>query len=143
MLYRILPSPQARRAVTPARATVLIVEDNAELRPLFCEMLSTFGYRVIAAATVHEAEEARQGVDGGRLNLVIADIHLTADFMACEGYALFQRWTAADAAIRFILMSEDVSSLELPAIHTGTVPFLLKPLTAGELLEVVRAVLGE
>jgi two-component system KDP operon response regulator KdpE len=143
MFYRVLPNPQAMDTALPTQATILIVEDEADLRRGLGEMLSLFGYRVITAATVREAEEARQARAGEGLDLIIADIHLTPDFTAYEGYMLFQQWTAVDADARFILMSGDASSLELPAIRTGAVPFLLKPLTASELLQAVRAVLGE
>jgi CheY-like chemotaxis protein len=106
------------------------------------ELLRPEGYRVLTAATVQEAEEAKQRVAPGGINVVIANIHLTADREAREGYALWQRWTALDPHPRFILISGDPSSRDLPAMQAGAVRWLAKPFSPAEVLEAVRGVLG-
>jgi len=72
----------------PTPATILIVEDNAGVREALVEIVRPDGYRVLIAATVQEAEEARRQVTPGDIDVVIANIHLTADHEAREGYAL-------------------------------------------------------
>jgi CheY-like chemotaxis protein len=126
----------------PTPATVLIVEDNAGVREALVEILRPEGYRVLTAATVPEAEEARRQVTPGDIDVVIANIHLTADREACEGYTLWQGWTALDPQPRFILISGDLRSLDLPAIRAGTVQCLTKPFSPAELLETIRDALG-
>jgi two-component system, response regulator FlrC len=123
-------------------ATVLIVEDNAGVREALVEILRPEGYRVLTAATVQEAEEARQQLTPGNIDVVIANIHLTADREAREGYALWQRWTALDPQLRFILISGDPQARDLPAIRAGAVRWLTKPFSPAEVLETVRDALG-
>ena len=126
----------------PTHPTILIVEDDAGVREALVEILRPEGYRVLTAATVQEAEEAKQQVIPRGIDVVIANIHLTADRRAREGYALWQRWTALDRHPRFILMSGATSSRDLPAIRAGAVRWLTKPFSPAEVLEAVRGVLG-
>jgi CheY-like chemotaxis protein len=49
----------------PTHATVLIVEDDAGVREALVEILRPEGCRVLTAATVQEAEEAKQRVAPG------------------------------------------------------------------------------
>lgn len=126
----------------PTHATMLIVEDNTRVREALVEILRPWGYPVLTAATVQETEEAKQQVIPGGIDVVIANIHLTADPRAREGYALWQRWTALDPHPRFILMSGDTSSRDLPAIRAGAVRWLTKPFGPAEVLETLRDALG-
>jgi DNA-binding NtrC family response regulator len=123
--------------------TVLIVEDERGVREVLREALSFFGYRVITAATVQEAERALQSLGVAETNLVITDINLTPIHNAREGYALYQRWSALYPALRFILISGDPDNQELPDVRSGAVRFLAKPFETSGLLEVVREVLGK
>jgi DNA-binding NtrC family response regulator len=126
----------------PTHPTVLIVEDDAGVREALVEILRPEGCRVLTATTVQEAEEAKQRVAPGGIDVVLANIHLTADREAREGYALWQRWTALDPHPRFILMSGDTSSRDLPAIRAGAVRWLTKPFSHAGVLEAVRDALG-
>ena len=122
--------------------TVLIVDDEAGVREILHEALSAYGYRVITAASVQEAERALQGLGVPETNLVITDINLTPAHNAHEGYALYQRWGALYPALRFILISGDPANHALPDVRSGAVRFLAKPFEIDALLEVVREVLG-
>jgi hypothetical protein len=53
----------------------------------------------ILTATVRETEEARQRLDPGIIDLVIANINMTPDSDAQEGYSLVQRWKSLDPRI--------------------------------------------
>jgi two-component system response regulator FlrC len=122
--------------------TVLILDDEAGVREILYEALSSYGYRVITAATVQEAERALQSLGVPQTNLIITDINLTPAQNAHEGYALYQRWRALYPALRFILISGDPANQGLPDIRSGAVRFLAKPFEIDVLLEVVREVLG-
>jgi CheY-like chemotaxis protein len=78
----------------------------------------------------------------GVFDVVLANIHLTADRQAREGYALWQRWTALNPHPSFILMSGDTSSRDLPAIRAGAVRWLTKPFSPAEVLEALWGALG-
>jgi two-component system response regulator FlrC len=126
----------------PTHATVLIVEDNIGVREALVEILCPQGYRVLTAATVQEAEEVRRQVTPGHIDVVIANLHLTADREAREGYTLWQRWTALDPQLPFLLISGDPRTRDLPAIRAGAVRWLAKPFSPAEMLDTVRDALG-
>jgi DNA-binding NtrC family response regulator len=126
----------------PPQDTLLIVEDMVEVRETLYEGLSFYGYRVITAATMQEAEEVLQHLGVAEIDLVIADINLTPDPKAQEGYALYQRWSMLYPAFRFILISGDPYNQELPEVRARTVRFLVKPFGIDALHEIVREVLG-
>jgi DNA-binding NtrC family response regulator len=122
--------------------TVLIVEDEVGVREVLHEALSFWGYRVIAAATVQEAERALQSLGVAEISLVITDINLTSTHNAQDGYALYQCWHALYPALRFILISGDPVNRDLPDVRSGAVRFLAKPFEIHALLEAIRGVLG-
>jgi len=122
---------------------ILIVEDNEVVRDTLAVALQTYGYTVAAAATVHEAEAAMQQRGPTAIGLVIADIHLTSDREAREGYALYQRWTTAHPHLAYLLTSGDRTNAALPAVRDGVVAFLAKPFALTELSATVQALLRE
>jgi two-component system cell cycle sensor histidine kinase/response regulator CckA len=132
---------QRRRGHVP-QTTILIVDDEEPVRATLAEVLGIHGYRVVTAASVGEAEEAKQrlGIEG--IHLVITDIHLTPGRQIRAGYALAQRWRAQHPGLPFILMSGDPSNQELPDVRAGGMRFLLKPFQMEAFLEVVRQALG-
>jgi len=122
---------------------ILIVEDNEVMRDMLAVTLQAYGYTVATAATVHEAETAMQQRGPTAIGLVIADIHLTSDREAREGYALYQRWTTTYPHLAYLLTSGDRTNAALPAIRDGVVAFLAKPFELTELLDTVQALLRE
>ena len=122
---------------------ILIVEDNEVVRDTLAVALQTYGYAVATAATVHEAEVAMQQRGPTAIGLVIADIHLTSDREAREGYTLYQRWTTAYPHLAYLLTSGDRTNAALPAIRDGVVTFLVKPFELTALLDTVQALLKE
>lgn len=120
------------------QAIILVIDDDLTIRNFLHNALRLRGYHVTAVGTVREAEEVLQQLGAAALGLVIADIQLTTNRQAREGYVLYQRWTAQYPALPFLLISGDPGSQSLPAIHTGAVHFLPKPFTIGELLDMVR-----
>jgi putative two-component system response regulator len=55
------------------QATVLVVEDDAQIREVLTELLTDLGYRVITTAS---AEEALQRVEETTPDLVLTDVHM-------------------------------------------------------------------
>jgi DNA-binding NtrC family response regulator len=122
---------------------ILVVEDNEVVRDILVVALQAYGYTVASAATVYEAEVAMQQRGPTAIGLVIADINLTSDREAREGYALYQRWTTAHPHLAYLLTSGDRTNTALPAIRDGMVAFLAKPFELAELSDTVQALLRE
>jgi DNA-binding NtrC family response regulator len=124
------------------QATVLVIDDDNAVRNLLYEALSLHGYKVIATASAQEADTALKQLGAAAIGLVIADIQLTADSQAREGYELYERWTTAHPTLPFLLISGDPTNQTLPAIRTGAVRFLAKPFVISGLLNTVQTLLG-
>ena len=131
---------EARQQVSiePGQAIILVIDDDQTVRSLLYDTLRLHGYHVIAVGTVQEAEEVLQQRGAVALGLVIADIQLTPNRQAREGYMLYERWSATHPTLPFLLISGDPSSQALPAIQSGAVRFLAKPFTMRDLLEAVQ-----
>jgi DNA-binding NtrC family response regulator len=121
--------------------TVLLIDDAAAMRTALAHSLTRRGYHVCTAATVPEAEALLRCLGAAAIHLVIADIHLTPEPQACEGYVLYQRWQAAHPTLSFLLISGDPSSRTLPAVQQEAVCFLPKPFGLQELLRQVHEIL--
>jgi two-component system, NarL family, response regulator NreC len=119
--------------------TVLIVDDDASVREALVEILCPQGYLVRTTATAAEAEAALRQLGTEGVQLVIADIQLTPDAQAREGYALYERWTAIYPRLPFLLMSGDPRHQDLPAVRAGAVPWLTKPFSPTALLDTILA----
>jgi len=146
--FRIyLPAITACVLETPAGApvpnvagteTILIVEDQEEVREFTAASLKTFGYHVIAASNAGEAllivERSEAPID-----LVLSD--MVMPYMS--GLELVQRLRQAQPAIRSVLMTgyaEDFIA-EKGTLNAG-VEVIQKPFTPEELALRVRAALG-
>jgi DNA-binding NarL/FixJ family response regulator len=127
------------RTLLTSPATILMVEDDAGVRETLVEILRPQGYLVRTAATVAEAEAALRQLGAEGIQLVIADIQLTHNARAREGYGLYQRWTAIYPRLPFLLMSGDPRYQDLPAVRAGAVRWLTKPFSPAALLDTIRA----
>jgi len=130
------------RALLTSPATVLMVEDDAGIRETLVEILRPQGYLVRTAATVAEAEAALRQLGAEGVQLVIADIQLTRDVRAREGYELYRRWTVIYPRLPFLLISGDPRHRDLPAVQAGAVRWLTKPFSAAALLDIIQAALA-
>jgi CheY-like chemotaxis protein len=124
------------------QATVLVVDDEEPVRETLVELLSIHGYRVLTAASVGDAEEAKQRLGNEGIHLVITDIHLTPGSQVRAGYAFAQRWRAQHPRLPFILISGDPGNEELLDVRAGALWFLLKPFRIEVFLETVWDALG-
>jgi nitrogen-specific signal transduction histidine kinase len=91
-------TPQA----PPARAgeTVLVVEDEPEIRALACEMLEAQGYRTLAAGSGEEALGLAVRHPGA-IDLLLADVVMTG----LSGPALAERFAVVRPQARVLFMS--------------------------------------
>jgi signal transduction histidine kinase/CheY-like chemotaxis protein len=133
--------PADAAAAPRGQGTVLVVEDDEQLRAVVANALGAHGYDVLVAASgdaalasAHELARA-----GRRLDLLLADLVLPGE----GGDATAARLREIHGGLRVVLMSgygEDPSAgrdaLSLP----GT-SFLVKPFTFAELAGAVRSAL--
>jgi|CXWL01.1.fsa_nt_gi PAS domain S-box-containing protein len=115
--------------------TILVAEDEAQVRKLVDRVLTQLGYVVLTAASGTEALT----VDGSH----VGSIHMLLTDMVMPGMGggeLSRRIRERHPGMKVLLMSG--YSEELVAAEHGDVPFLPKPFTPEELAAKVREVLG-
>ena len=134
----------ARSAAAPAVArprgggeTLLLVEDNDELRGAIQGVLEALGYRVATAANSPEALAALKGA-GGRIALVICDVVMPG----MSGPQVVEQLRAINPAIRVILISGYTDNVVVRhGILEGEYDFLEKPFSTDHLASKIRGAL--
>ncbi len=115
-------------------STLLVVDDDAELRELTVEYLTQQGYGVVAAEDAHSMDAilaARQ------IDLVILDLMLPGE----DGLSIAKRLKAA-TSIPIIMVSAQGEDIDrIVGLEIGADDYLAKPFNPRELLARVRAVL--
>jgi CheY-like chemotaxis protein len=130
--------PSGAHAVKPAGSggeTILVAEDEEQVRKLVDRVLSRLGYTVLSAADGAEALSLEAN-HAGRIDLLLTDMVMPG----MGGGELSRRMLERQPALKVLLMSG--YSEELVAAEHGEVPFLPKPFTPEELAAKVREVLG-
>ncbi len=130
------------RAVEPAASvggteTVLLVEDDDQVRTLLARVLRSHGYVVIEAATPGDAllaaEQHRPAID-----LMLTDVVMPR----MDGRQLAERIAPTRPAMRVLFMSGHTDDAVLRhGIESSAVAFIGKPLTPDRLLAKLREVL--
>lgn len=118
--------------------TILLVDDEKELRSVVARMLKKAGYRVLEAA---EGTAALKLFRKQRPHLVITDIFMPTK----DGLELIREIRAIDSEVKIIAVSgggrmDELLYLEA-AQHFGAVAALSKPFLRDALLGVVKRVL--
>ena len=118
--------------------TVLLVEDDADVRRITCENLTEFGYTVLEAEDALEAVEVLQS-HPGPVHLLLTDVVIGA---GASGRDVALEVVRRSPQTRVMLMSgyAEGSLVAAEGLPAGTT-FLPKPLSLRILLEKVRAVL--
>ncbi|HSS50001.1 MAG TPA: response regulator, partial [Thermoanaerobaculia bacterium] len=135
----------ADRTPTPAAAwragggeTVLLVEDNDELRSATQGVLEALGYRVASAANGEEALAALEE-RGGRIDLAICDVVMPG----MSGPEVVERLRARSPGMRVIFMSGYTDNVVVRhGILEGEYDFLEKPFSADRLAAKIRSALA-
>jgi signal transduction histidine kinase len=118
--------------------TLLLVEDNDELRSATRSVLEALGYRVAAAAAGPDALAALEAMEG-RVDLVICDVVMPG----LSGPEVVERLRARNPAIRAILMSGYTDNVVVShGILDGKYDFLEKPFSTERLTAKIRGALA-
>lgn len=134
-----MPEESATDAGVSARASVLVAEDDAELRDLLRSALESAGFRVNAVA---DGEAMRQELRSNRkdVRVVVSDImmpHLT-------GLSVLEILRRDDERLPVIFLSSFVDEAVLArAYRLGATVVLKKPCDLDTLLSVVRSVVPD
>ena len=119
--------------------TILLVEDETEVRALARESLEAFGYTVLEARTPEEALSAFQA-HPGPIHLLLTDVVMPQ----MSGRVLADRLVAARPSLKVVFMSGYTSNA---IVHHGVLDegtaFVQKPFTPGVLARKVREALSE
>lgn len=130
--------PEVGRGTPPvdgsaARASVLVVDDNADLRAYIAELLSP----VYVVSTAVDGLAALDAVRADTPDIVVSDVMMPR----LDGFALVRelRATAATASVPVILLSARAGEeAAVEGLDTGADDYLVKPFSARELLARVR-----
>ncbi|GAA1967061.1 hypothetical protein GCM10009798_29250 [Nocardioides panacihumi] len=126
-------SRQAEPATGGERATVLVVDDNEDMRTYVTDLLSD-RYRTLAA---HDGAEALQVLQDQPIDIVITDVMMPR----VDGFELLARMKqdAVLAAVPVIMLSARAGEDGMAeGLEAGADDYLVKPFAARELLARVR-----
>ncbi|MCQ6958761.1 response regulator [Mucilaginibacter aquariorum] len=119
--------------------TILLIEDNNDIRENTCELLELEGYKVILALN-------------GKTGLILATEHLP-DLILCDimmpeanGYEVFNSLQANEAtrSIPFIFLTASAEKKDVEAgLEMGASGYIRKPFEPEELFDAIRRSLKE
>jgi PAS domain S-box-containing protein len=118
-------------------ATILVAEDDADLRGVLTASLTRGGHRVIAA---RDGAEALAAIERDQIDLIVLDLVMPN----IDGFEVLARLkeTRKGADIPVIVVSgTDRSTTELQALRLGANVYLTKPIEAAALTEEVTRLL--
>src|SRR6185503_16940160 len=119
--------------------TVLVVEDEGQVRRLACSVLRNAGYHVLEAQDADEALRLRK-TSKVPIDLLLTDVVMPK----MSGRELAERIAALGTPIKVLYMSGYTDDAVLRHGVSGSgAAFLQKPLTPGKLTRKVREVLDE
>jgi PAS domain S-box-containing protein len=127
------PAGAARAA--RGTGTILVVEDNDQVRRLTCAILAQHGYEVRVASSGQAAEEIVGG--DGPVDLLLTDVVMPD----VNGRELYRRLAARRPGLRAVFMSGYAPEFVLGDERDRPLFFLRKPFTVGELTAKVREAL--
>ena len=117
--------------------TILVVEDQDEVRRFAVSVLKTYGYRVLQATGAAEALKICLE-DRAAIDLVLTDVVMPE----IGGRELIARLAEARPDIKALFMSGYAENNDLRSVLGGAGHFLQKPFTPEALANKVRAILG-
>jgi DNA-binding NtrC family response regulator len=114
-------------------ATILVVDDEPDIRALVREILEDEGFRV---AEAQNGTEARVQREQSRPDLILLDIWMPD----IDGITLLKEWNAAGKTALPVIMMSGHGTVEtaVEATRLGAYDFLEKPLSMAKLLLTVR-----
>lgn len=125
-------------APTPTpHGTILIVDDNPDMRLILSRTLARLGFSVLTADSGSAALALME--TGASPDLVLTDLVMPGQV---DGLALAETVRRRFPAIRLLLTSGNESAESTRAAEALAAPFLAKPYTKDELSAALRGVLG-
>ena len=129
----------AEETRTMGSETILMAEDEREIREMFKEFLESQGYRVFAAADGEEALEIFSARHRS-IDLVILD----AMMPKLNGPEVYDRMKSLSKDLRCLFLTGYSEEIFQRSLNPGfKIPILRKPITFQELEEKVREVLDQ
>jgi CheY-like chemotaxis protein len=128
-----VPEEERATKLRPGRETVLLVEDEADVRTLTCEFLKAAGYQVLTAADGEEGFETGERF-GDEIDILVTDVVMPR----LRGPELAKRLKRLKPDLKVVYMSgytEEFS--EMPTLLEGAY-FLQKPFSRDSLLRQIQ-----
>ena len=146
LLPAVAAPPEADGMTEPAPVavggteTILVVEDDREVRVLAAKILRRLGYNVLEAGNAGEALEVIEQQHSGTIHLILTDVVMPG----MAGTKLLERVQAARAEIKVLLMSGygDPRGAE-PGTPEARFACIQKPFTLESLAMKIREILDE
>jgi signal transduction histidine kinase len=129
---REMPSSGATRAAR----TILVVEDEAQVRAVVEKILRRHRYGVLVAGSPQEAMSISEG-HPGKIDLLVTDVAMPA----MNGQVLAERLLERRPDMKVLYMSGYLSDTVLPIDSESARAFLQKPVTPEALRQKVRGIL--
>lgn len=118
----------------PAGASILVVDDDAQIRQLVANLLRENGFRVTPA---RDAREFREALAGGSIDLVILDLMLPGT----NGFELCKELRRTSSLPVIMLSARGAETDRVVGLEIGADDYIAKPFGARELVARVNAVL--
>ncbi len=141
---RVTETPEAAAPSSPsagpnrgAGETILLVEDNEVVRNMTCRLLRDWGYTVLAAGTVEQADDIIDATVGP-IHLLLTDVIMPT----MNGHELYEHLRTRRPGLKVIFMSGYASDVIAPhGVMDEGVQFIQKPFSSAALFQKVRLVL--
>jgi two-component system response regulator FlrC len=115
-----------------SKATILVAEDDWDLREALCDTLELGGFRVIPASSAEEALELFATRD---IDMLVSDVNMGG----MDGHELLQRIRVLAPLLPVLLITAYGSiSRSVEAMRNGAVDYLVKPFDPQTLVDAVR-----
>lgn len=118
--------------------SVLVVDDELDIRELICEILSEEGYDVTVASSASEANRKRSKKE---FDLILLDIWMPET----DGISLLKQWSEEENLNSEVVMMSGHGTVDtaIESTHLGASNFVEKPLSIAKLLRTVEGALTE
>jgi two-component system OmpR family response regulator len=117
-----------------ADITILVVDDDTELRHLLGDYLRKNGYQVTLAA---DGQDMRKSLDSGKIDLIVLDLMLPGE----DGLVLCRNLRVSSNIPVIILTARGDETDRIIGLEMGADDYLSKPFNPRELLARIKSVL--
>lgn len=127
----------AANSAVGQRGTILVTEDDEDLRSIYAEALRSSGFDVLAAQDAFQAFELAQ-LHSNQVRLIVSDVILRG----ANGYELTKRLRAAIPGVRALFVTgQSMDKLHALGFDSSREPVLVKPFRPQKLVALVQDLL--